>query len=230
VRKHDRVQDLARQVADPAEAAFVVALDGTVVSWNTAAVELFGVPLRQALGAPCQAIVRGRTALGQPLCCMGCPPLETARTGHSAPPFDLTVPASRGLDQRRVRVHVVTLRDPDGQPQGVLHLVEDAEAQRRRERIGERYLALLPDRSEQERGPCTALTPREQEVLQLLAQGQTAREVAAGLGIRYSTARTHIQRILSKLGAHNRVTALASVLEGEGLGEPTFAAPGESSR
>jgi len=49
------------------------------------------------------------------------------------------------------------------------------------------------------------LTPREREVVQLLAEGRTNKEVAAILGISVKTADTHRTRIMRKLGAHSVV-------------------------
>jgi len=46
------------------------------------------------------------------------------------------------------------------------------------------------------------LTPREREVLQLLAEGHTNKEVAARLGITPKTAETHRARIMAKLDVH----------------------------
>ena len=46
------------------------------------------------------------------------------------------------------------------------------------------------------------LTPREREVLQLLAEGNTNKEVAARLGITTKTAETHRARIMAKLDVH----------------------------
>jgi len=51
------------------------------------------------------------------------------------------------------------------------------------------------------------LTPRELAVLELLAQGQTNREIAAALYISGSTAGVHVSNILRKLGAKRRVDA-----------------------
>lgn len=48
-----------------------------------------------------------------------------------------------------------------------------------------------------------ALTPREREVLQLLAEGQTTKEVAATLSISVKTAETHRSNLMRKLGLHN---------------------------
>lgn len=49
------------------------------------------------------------------------------------------------------------------------------------------------------------LTPREREVLQLLAEGKTNKEVAAALGIGLKTVETHRMNLMSKLGLHSVV-------------------------
>jgi two-component system, NarL family, nitrate/nitrite response regulator NarL len=53
------------------------------------------------------------------------------------------------------------------------------------------------------------LTPRETEVLQLLAQGLTNRRVGERLGISEHTAKFHVNAILGKLGARTRGEAIA---------------------
>jgi DNA-binding CsgD family transcriptional regulator len=53
------------------------------------------------------------------------------------------------------------------------------------------------------------LTPREAEVLNLLARGYTNREIAAALVISVKTASVHVSHILRKLGAPNRLEAAA---------------------
>ena len=53
------------------------------------------------------------------------------------------------------------------------------------------------------------LTPREAEVLALLARGCTNREIATELVISVRTAGVHVSHILSKLGAPNRIEAAA---------------------
>jgi two-component system response regulator NreC len=47
------------------------------------------------------------------------------------------------------------------------------------------------------------LTPREREVLQLIAEGKTTREIAATLTIGFKTAETHRQHIMTKLAIHD---------------------------
>ncbi len=55
-------------------------------------------------------------------------------------------------------------------------------------------------------GP-SGLTPREIEVLTLIARGASTRQVARALGITARTAGTHIERIYAKIGASTRPTA-----------------------
>ena len=60
------------------------------------------------------------------------------------------------------------------------------------------------------------LTARELEVLGLVAQGLSNREIAEQLDISTETARTHVNRILSKLHVANRVQATLYALR-EGI-------------
>ena len=53
------------------------------------------------------------------------------------------------------------------------------------------------------------LTAREAEVLALLAQGRTNREIAARLFISAKTVEHHVSRVLAKLGARTRAEAVA---------------------
>ena len=58
-------------------------------------------------------------------------------------------------------------------------------------------------------GVGSVLTPRESEVLQLLAEGLPNKAIAERLGISDHTAKFHVNAILGKLGASTRTEALA---------------------
>ena len=57
------------------------------------------------------------------------------------------------------------------------------------------------------------LSPREREVLQLMAEGLTAEAVGEMLGVSVETVRSHVRNAIPKLHARNRVHAIALALE-----------------
>jgi DNA-binding NarL/FixJ family response regulator len=60
------------------------------------------------------------------------------------------------------------------------------------------------------------LTPRQNEVLHLLARGRSTAQIAEELHLSTDTVRNHVRRMLRALGAHSRIEALA-VAHREGI-------------
>jgi len=86
-------------------------------------------------------------------------------------------------------------------------LVEAADALARRARV---RLELTPEDVVDEPEPSPlGLTPREHEVLLLVAEGRTNREIGELLYMSEKTASVHVSRILAKLGVSGRVEAAA---------------------
>ena len=56
---------------------------------------------------------------------------------------------------------------------------------------------------------CSALTATDDDVLQLLAQGRSNKDIARRLTITEGTAKTHVKAILTKLDAMSRTEAVA---------------------
>jgi DNA-binding CsgD family transcriptional regulator len=65
-----------------------------------------------------------------------------------------------------------------------------------------------------------SLTPREGEILRLLASGQTDSAIATALFISVRTVEHHVARIFAKLGVHNRTAATTAAIAA-GLVDPT---------
>jgi DNA-binding NarL/FixJ family response regulator len=83
-------------------------------------------------------------------------------------------------------------------------------------RLLDHVVPLLRAPSAQAAGKVAAvesLSPREREVFGLLAQGRSNLEIAAELHLSEATVKTHVGRILAKLGARDRVQAVVIAYE-----------------
>jgi DNA-binding NarL/FixJ family response regulator len=60
--------------------------------------------------------------------------------------------------------------------------------------------------------PPMSLTPRQRQVLSLIAEGKTTREIAHELGLSPYTVKNYMERIYERLGAMDRVQAVSTAL------------------
>lgn len=92
----------------------------------------------------------------------------------------------------------------------------------------EAVLTAAGHRSEPRSGPSSRLTAREVEVLRLVAQGRSNREIGSTLFIAEKTARNHVERVYAKLGVSNRTQATLAAID-RGLAGPALDTAGGSA-
>jgi DNA-binding NarL/FixJ family response regulator len=78
----------------------------------------------------------------------------------------------------------------------------------------------VADHQQQRSRADASLTKRELDVLSLMADGLTNRQIAGALGIALGTVKTQTSSILTKLGARNRTEAALMSLEIVGASDP----------
>jgi len=78
---------------------------------------------------------------------------------------------------------------------------------------GGRFLPPPVVRALESRMPDSELSPREQEVLQLLVNGKSNKEIAGELGITNATVKCHVSTILMRLNVSDRTQAVVAALQ-----------------
>jgi len=77
--------------------------------------------------------------------------------------------------------------------------------------------SVFRDSHRVERPSRSELTPREQQVLELVEQGMKNKEIARELGIRPGTVKIHLKHIFEKTGVRGRYGLALSVMRDKGL-------------
>jgi DNA-binding NarL/FixJ family response regulator len=115
--------------------------------------------------------------------------------------FDLQTKTKGGAP---IWINISTVTVPNGQADVTIHLFHDVTATREILSLLRKRLAVSPAAPESN----GALTPREIEILRIIATGVSTKGTAEKLHVSPATVRNHVQNILGKLGAHSRLAAV----------------------
>jgi PAS domain S-box-containing protein len=183
---------LLHRTGDP---AFASDEKARIISWNPAVEKLLGYQADSVLGKPCHAVLGGRDLFGNLHCREDCNLRQMIRRREPICNFALQVRDATGHLLPVACSIVVVCEEQTEREFTILHLLETAGIGAQRD-------------AEDDPAEPARLTRREIEILQLLAQGHSTREVAHRLSLTVSTVRTHIQNVLRKLEAHNKLQAI----------------------
>jgi PAS domain S-box-containing protein len=204
-----------------ADGAYVIDENQRIVYWSPAAERLLGYTAEEAMGRPCYEIMRGRDEQESLWCRGNCQVTVTSRAGEPVDSFNLFT-RTKGGGVCWLNVSILALPPAPNEPPYVLHLFRDVTELRQREQFTQQVLGLVRSLPQPAQPVATArasvavegmLTPREQEVLALLADGLNTDRIAESLSISRSTTRNHLQNILQKLQVHSRAEAVAYAFE-----------------
>jgi DNA-binding CsgD family transcriptional regulator len=189
---------------------------------NPDAETLLGKPAREVLGAPCYRVFAAQDANGEPFCGPSCPLLQMTRRGTRIAPMDLRLDGT-AHPAHWIRVVALPFSGKNSKDPYLVHCAWSIDGEHRireftrrlasrsgalppptvaRSCIGGEPLPITPPRGAE-------LTPREREILELLAEDRNLYDVATTLHVSYVTVRNHVQHILSKLGVHSILEASA---------------------
>jgi PAS domain S-box-containing protein len=216
------MESLFQALDNAADGAFVIDENQRVVYWNRAAQEILGYKSEEVVGRACYEILEGRGDNGLSLCRHHCYVAAIAVTGSPVSSYDTCVNTKSG-ESIWINVSILSFPASDNSNPLVVHLFRDATQKRQSEQFTQQVLDAVKQVRDSSFSPSTFpipststahdLTDREREVLSLLAQGHSTRDIAQYLSISPATARNHIQNILHKLNVHSRLEAVAYARE-----------------
>ena len=209
---------LAEIFSNTADGVLGVDQDHMITLWNRAAERLVGFMAAEVIGRPCSEVWAVKNRSGCRLCGENCSPITSARKEEPVEGREIMIHTKAG---RPLWLHVSTIVVSGGAPSlfTMIHIFHDVTRQVETEVLLGKVQSLLgregaiPDgstiSSPESASPLKVLTPREQEVLRFIARGESAKGIAKALHISTTTARNHTQKILTKLGLHAKVEAVA---------------------
>jgi DNA-binding CsgD family transcriptional regulator len=186
------------------EAAFAVNAKGEIILWNQAAESAFGYPASRAEGQRCWNLLCGRDAYHNEYCGRECQLRSMVIRGK---PVYSSMIFFRSAAQDFTAYRVTTLLLSNGPGEQLIAQIcrPEAEVATHTATQPARVSGLRPSNN----GKRGALTHREREVLELIAEGKSTREIASLMCVSVYTVRNHVGHILSKLHVRSRLESVA---------------------
>lgn len=214
-------------LCNTADGVFIVDAEKRILRWNKGAEKILGHAEADVLNHDCFRVVAGKSRADKGLCNPNCKIHANALNGTPQENFDMLV---HGKDQKPLWLNVSILSPADGEEPFLAHILRDVTEEKKKELALEKFLEYLEAhgfiskefssakaalRSSASvklasvEKAAASLSDREIEVLTLLAEGLSTKNLAQKLSISHFTARNHIQNILVKLDLHSKAQAVS---------------------
>ena len=182
-----------------------------IVAWNTAFTDLTGH--RIFARANLQDILRCRQPNGNLLSHSHAALHEMVLSGEAPAAFEIDL-IPEGRPRIRAEVSIVVVIDTDPENHWLVYLMRPRLRRRRIDTALERLLNpdAPPPRRNTPNSTSPQLTRRQLQVLEIMATGATATEIAGKLAIKVNTVRTHIRAIFHTLGVTRQTEAVAQAV------------------
>ncbi len=195
------------------DAVFVIGPDYRIIYWDSRAEFLTGLRAEDVLDKPCYEVILGERDDGERFCSWGCSVMRMSQEGRPVLSYDMKIHSPSG-GKRWVNVSTLSIECEEGIH--IVHLMRDAQRTHETLEMARGLIQIskkADKRSVADRQPVPALTARQLEMLQLLSQGKSVRDIKTELHLSEATVRNHIRSVLQALGAHSQLEALARARE-----------------
>ena len=210
-----RVGEIKDLVQGTNDSAFAVDGAGLIVAWNSAAEEMFGLTAKEAIGKACGQVLQGIDECGT-VCSRDCTVRQAIRNHHPLRNFDLQIQTQQGMQW--CNLSVLIAEEAHSSLPYSIHIVRPIDVPKKLELLMRNFVRSETKLSAEKNDSVTTsarspiqhieLTPREQEILRMLAKGATTATIAGQLHISRTTVNNHIQHIHQKLNTHTRLEAV----------------------
>ncbi|HEY3348765.1 MAG TPA: LuxR C-terminal-related transcriptional regulator [Thermoanaerobaculia bacterium] len=224
-----RIDDALDLIADAQAAACGMDPRHRIVYWNDSATALLGWTSREVLGKKCYDVFAGRDVFGNLCCFRDCGVAVASSRGEAPAPFVMDVRTREGTAARLV-TRTIALPSPGAAYRTLIHIFENGDGASL-DAVLARVTSVVATPAEPVAGPPEeriTLSPREQQILELLAGGFGSINIAARLGLSHATVRNHVQHLLRRLGVHSQVEAVSLAFRRGMLGRDEAGGDGRS--
>ena len=190
--------------------SLAVTLDQTIVYWSQGACELLGYAPGTVLGRRCADIPSGLDRYGLTAdCTEGCACLRSARVGLVPSPITMGIRCRSG-ELKQVEVMPVALAPVGALGRLLVYILDVRQNPDLNVRPG--WVLSAASLGVGAEAGEVVLTPREMDVLRLVALGWQNEHIATELGVTLNTVRSHVVNLRGKLEAESRLEAVMAAV------------------